>query len=84
MDKMLKRELIPIVLSLQNKITENNNTILQEMCKSNDNFVKLEAELVVNKRVKSKLCKRIVSMDCQCWANAQYSRRECLEVAGIS
>ena len=54
------------------------------MCKSNDNFVKLEAELVVNKRVKSKLCKRIVSMDCQCWANAQYSRRECLEVAGIS
>ena len=71
-------------MSLQNKITENNNTILQEMCKSNDNFVKLEAELVVNKRVKSKLCKRIVSMDCQCWANAQYSRRECLEVAGIS
>ena len=81
---MLKRELIPIVLSLQNKITENNNAILQEMCKFNDNFVKLEAELVVNKRVKSKLCKRIVSMDCQCWANAQYSRRECLEVAGIS
>ena len=71
-------------MSLQNKTTENNNTILQEMCKSNDNFVKLEAELVVNKRVKSKLCKRIVSMDCQCWANAQYSRRECLEVAGIS
>ena len=22
-------------------------------------------------------------MECQCWANAQYSRRECLEVAGI-
>ena len=22
-------------------------------------------------------------MECQCWANAQYSRRECLDVIGI-
>ena len=25
----------------------------------------------------------IVDMERQCWANAQYSRRECLEVVGI-
>ena len=29
-DKMLKRELIPIVLSLQNKITEDNNAVLKK------------------------------------------------------
>ena len=83
LDKMLKRELIPIVLSLQNKITEDNNAMLQEMRKFNDNFAKLQAERVVTKRVTSELCKRIVTIEPQCWANAQYSRRECLEVAGI-
>ena len=40
-------------------------------------------ELVVTKRVTSELCKRVVTMERQCWANAQYSRRECLEVVGI-
>ena len=48
---MLKRELIPIVLLLQNKITEDNNVMLQEMHKFNENFAKLQAELVVTKRV---------------------------------
>ena len=40
-------------------------------------------ELVVTKRVTSELCKRVVTMERQCWANAQYSRRECLGVVGI-
>ena len=83
LNKMLKRELIPIVLLLQNKITEDNNVMLQEMRKFNENFAKLQAELVVTKRVNSELCKRIVTMESQCWANAHYSRRECLEVFGI-
>ena len=65
MNKMLKRELIPIVLLLQNKVTEDNNAMLQEIRKFNDNFAKLEAELVVNKRVNSELCKRIVTMERQ-------------------
>ena len=81
--KKLKRELIPTVLSLQNKTTENNNAMLQEMRKFNDNFAKLQAELVVTKRVNSELCRRIVTVEELCWINAQYSRRECLEVAGI-
>ena len=80
---MLKRDLIPIVLSLQNKITEDNNAMLQEMRKFNDNVAKLQAELVVTKRVNGELCKRIVTVERQCWGNAQYSRKECLEVAGI-
>ena len=82
LDKTLKRELIPIVLSLQNKITEDNNAMLQGMRMFNHNFAILQAELVVTKRVNSELCKRIVTVERQCWANAQYSRRECPEVAG--
>ena len=78
----LKKKVIPIVLSLQNKITEANNAMLQEMRKFNNNFGKLQAELVVTKRVNSELCRRIVTVERQCWTNAQYSRRECLRVAG--
>ena len=62
LDKMLNRELIPIVLSLENKITEDNNTMYQEMRKFNDNFAKLQAELVVIKRVNSELCTRIMTV----------------------
>ena len=62
LDKMLNRELIPIVLSLENKITEDNNTMYQEMRKFNDNFAKLQAELVVIKRVNSELCKRTMTV----------------------
>ena len=61
-----------------------SNAMLQEMRKFNDNFAKLQSELVVTKRVNSELCKRTVTVERQRWANAQYSRRECLEVAGIS
>ena len=71
LDKMLKKELIPIVLSLQNKIIEDNNTMLQQMRNFNNNFAKLEAELVVNKLLNSGLCKRSVTMERQCCANAQ-------------
>ena len=56
--------------------------MLQEMRKFNDNFAKIQTELVLTKRVNSELYKRIVTVERQCWANAQYSRRECPEVAG--
>ena len=29
------------------------------------------------------LQQRVIDLERQCWANAQYSRRDCLEVAGI-
>ena len=44
---------------MQNKITEDNNAMLQETRKFNDNFAKLDAELVANKRVNSELCKEL-------------------------
>ena len=35
------------------------------------------------KNVSSLLTKQMNNVERQCWANAQYSRRECLEVVGI-
>ena len=53
------------------------------MRKFNDNFSKLQSELVVTKQLNTELTKRIVTLERQCWANSQYSRKECLEVVGI-
>ena len=86
LDKMLKRDLIPIVLNLQSTIADKNNSnneLLEEIRKFNDNFSKLQSELAVTKQVNTELTKRIVTLERQCWANAQYSRKECLEVVGI-
>ena len=60
-----------------------NNDALEEIRKFNESFVKLESEINIVKKVNTLLNKRVIDMERQCWANAQYSRRECLEVAGI-
>ena len=78
-----KKDMIPIVLSLQNKLDQANNKVLEEIRKLNENFSKLESELSVTKQVNSLLSRRLVNMERQCWANAQYSRRECLDIIGI-
>ena len=83
LDKLNKRELIGMVISLQSKETEKNGLILEEICKLNDKFSQLESENVVIKKANSLLANRLVDMERQCWANAQYSRRECIEVVGI-
>ena len=78
-----KKDMIPIVLPLQKKLNQANNKVLEEIRKLNDNFSKLESELSVTKQVSSLLSRRLVNMERQCWANAQYSKRECLDITGI-
>ena len=86
LDKMYKKELIGITLSLQNKVEQYatvNTNALEEIHKFNENFVKLESEINIVKKVNTLLNKRVIDMERQCWTNAQYSRRKWLEVAGI-
>ena len=80
-----KKDMIPIVLSLQNKLDHqaNNKVLLEEIRKLNENFSKLEPELSVTKQVNSLLLHRLVNMERHCWANTKYSRWECLDIIGI-
>ena len=48
------------------------------------NFSKTFLRLSVTKSVNTGLTNQTVALEHQCWANAQYSRKECVEVAGIS
>ena len=78
-----KKDMIPIVLSLKNKLDQANNKVLAEICKLSDNFSKLESELSVTKKVNSILLHRLANMEHQCQANTQYSRQECLDIRDI-
>ena len=73
LDKLLKRELIPIVLSLekqnrslQSRMSEVNNEVVEEMGKFKEKFSKLQSELSIAKRVNTELTKRIVTLERHC------------------
>ena len=52
LDKLLKKDLISIILSQQRKIDQDNISWLDEICKLNDNFSKLEADVKIAKKYK--------------------------------
>ena len=87
LDKPRKQDLIPIVLSLQTKLdkanNEANNKVLEEVRNLSDTITKLNSELSITKNFNTLLSSRLVTLERQCWANAQYSRRERLEIVGI-
>ena len=53
------------------------------MSKLKNDFKKLEEDLAISLSVNNKLRDRIISLECQCWSNTQYSRRECLEITSL-
>ena len=48
-----------------------------------ENYKKLESDISVSRTVSSLLTDPTNKVEKQCWANAQYSRRECLKVVGL-
>ena len=68
LDKLNKKELITILLSLQSKVESANNEIIDQVRQLNQKFSQLESEYSIVKQANSLLSKRLV---------------ECLEVVGI-
>ena len=83
LDKLLKKDLISIILSQQRKIDQDDIGWLDEIRKLNDNFSKLEADVTIAKSINNLLSQGVADLERQCWANAKYSIRECLEVVEI-
>ena len=88
--KLNKEDLVRITLDYQGKF----NNILDDLKKDisdlksdlsglKSDFSKLEADIQVSRNVNSKLSERLLTMERRCYANEQYSRRECLETSGI-
>ena len=87
--KLNKEDLVRTTLNYQGKF----NGILDDLKKDifdlkrdlsglKSGFSKLEANIQVTRNINSKLPERLVTMR-RCYANEQYSRRECLEFSSI-
>ena len=63
--------------------TEVSENLVAEVRKLTSNFAKFEFESAISKNITTVLSERLVQTERQCWANPQYSRRECVEIVGI-
>ena len=80
---MSKDNIITLPLDYQDKFNSTLTNINKDIGELKYKFEKLGSELVVSKSANSNLCKKITTLERQCWVINQYSRRGCLEISGI-
>ena len=83
LNKLSKPELVQLLLNTEANMVADIATLTAEIKEISNHLKKLEVDIAVTKNVNSRLVDQLVETNRQCWANAQYSRRECLEVVGI-
>ena len=84
LNKLRKPELVQLLLNTEANMGAHTATLTAEIKEINNRLNKLEADVAITKNVNSRLVDQLVETERQCWANSQYSRRECLEVVGIT
>ena len=83
LNELSKSELVQLVVQTEASLASQITNLTTEVKDLLGYLKKLEADLAVKKNVNSKLLERVVQNERQCWANAQYSRRDTIEVTGI-
>ena len=78
-----KPDLLKLVLQLESEMNSEMKELTSEIRDLVTQIKKVEADVAIVKNVNEKLVNQLIKTERQCWANAQYSRRECLEVVGI-
>ena len=81
--KMNKDLLAGMVLDYKERFDSTLSAITDELKELKTDFRKLESDLAISRNVNDKLTKQLILVERKCWANEQYSRRECLEISGI-
>ena len=82
--KLSKDEVIALALECQNKFDSTLANINKEISALRQNYEKIQSELCVSRHVSSELREEIVSLERQWWSNCQYSRRDGLELSGLT
>ena len=78
-----KTQLIDLFLKMQDQTNSTIVSLMAEMKDLSSSFKRLESDVQIVKTVNNNLLKQLENIERQCWANAQYSRLECVEVIGI-
>ena len=83
LNKLTKPELVQLLLNTEANMGAQISTLTAEVKDLSSYLKKLEADVTIVKNINSRLVEQLVQTERQCWENAQYPRRECLEVIGI-
>ena len=70
-------------MDYQQKYDITLNKISNELAQLRKSHNKLESDLAITNAVNESLTNQIFTLERQCSSNAQYSRRETLEISGI-
>ena len=81
--KMNKDILAGMVLDYKERFDSTLPAITDESKEIKTDIRKLESDLAIRRNLNDKLTKQLILVERKCWANEQYSRRECLEISGI-
>ena len=90
LNKLSKTDLVEFAVNLQDKMetmksnwNEKVSNLTEEVQKLNTNFELLKSDFSATRTESNSLNERLIALERQCWVNAQYSRRACLEITGI-
>ena len=78
-----KTQLIDLFLKMQDQTNSTIVSLMAEMKDLSSSFKRLESDVQIVKTVNNNLLKQLENTERHWWANAEYSRRECVEVIGI-
>ena len=81
--KTNKNVLAGMVLDYEERFGSTLSAITDELKEIKTDFRKLESDLAISRNVNNNLTKQLILVERKCWANEQYSRRECLEISRI-
>ena len=83
LNKLTKPELVQLLLKTEATLGSQITDLSKEIKDTLTYLKKLEADIDVLKTVNNRLVERVIKTERQCWENAQYSRRDTLEIVGI-
>ena len=83
LNKLSKPELVQLLLKTEASLGSQITDLSKEIKDTLTYLKKLESDIAVVRTVNDRLVERVVKTERQCWENAQYSRRDTLEIIGI-
>ena len=82
--RLNKEDLVRMLIDYQGKPNNSLDELKNHVNKLKTELWKFESDLHISRNVNDKLSDKLVVLERKCHANEQYSKKECLEILGIT